>query len=350
VKILVGINSLGSGGAEVFASELAVAYAKMGHNVLFLIYAGILDNKGQTLYNELLTNNVQVVDLSSKSKVVLLFYYFYIVKTFRPKLIHSNLEQSDMLLGLTKVFNRSCSYIRTLHNVKVFDRIPLILYKLLFNLYDKNIGCSNYVKTHFEIAKLRKKIFAIPNGVDIERIRLRNINYTKEQCVFLVIGTSMKRFGEYQKGHDLIFKAFDSIKANYKVIFIGDTKNVPHDFPEAFSNPNFTFQGIVSDVTEYLLSADYLLAPSRFEGLPISVIEGVCSGLPLICSDIEGFIPFKNNSTLKVKSGDENDLRAKIEYAVRNRVTFSKLGVEHATLYREQFSIKEVAKRYLNLF
>ena len=52
MKILQVINSLSSGGAEVFAVNLSIELNKLkNNNVHFLIYHGISDKKGQYLKN-----------------------------------------------------------------------------------------------------------------------------------------------------------------------------------------------------------------------------------------------------------------------------------------------------------
>lgn len=354
MKILLGINALSSGGAEVFTAELAVAYTKKGHDVFLVTYAGILNEKGEDLKKYLIKNNVTLIDFSLKSKILLILYYIKLVLKLKPQLIHSNLEQTDLLLIITKLFSKKTKYFRTLHNIKVFEKYPLWVNKMLFKYYDKNIGCSHYTKTHYQIEELRELIIPIDNGVDVSRLsdtvsfnerKSSNLN----QTTFIVIGTSQKRFGEYQKGHDLIVEVFKEIKEDYKVIFLGNLENMEIDFPEVKNNPNYKLIGVTSNINTYIEVSDFVLAPSRFEGLPISTIEAVCSGLPLICSDIEGFLPFTQNSTLVFENENLNDLKDKIEIAINQKDLYKSKGLINKELYIKQFDINEVGSKYLNL-
>jgi glycosyltransferase involved in cell wall biosynthesis len=351
MKILIGINTLSSGGAEVFSAELAVAYRRKGHEVTLVVYGGILNSKGEYLQKYLKANDVKTIDLSNKAKILLPYYYQRMVAKLKPDLIHSNLEQTDLLLIITKPFNKGAKYIRTLHNIKILDTYPIWLHRFLFKSYDKNIGCSQFTKTHFQIEELKKEIISIENGVDISRLRTDGelVAKNKGETVFIVIGTSQKRFGKYQKGHDLIIESFKQIREPYKVFFLGNLQNMEEDFPDALENPYFKLVGIISDINEYLSIADFVLAPSRFEGLPISIIEAVCSGVPLICSNIEGFLPFSNDSTLFFENENIKDMILKLQEAIEKRDYFKQLAFKNKEKYIKKFDINEVATQYLNL-
>ena len=136
MKILLGINSLSSGGAEVFVTELAVAYRQRNHEVTLIVYAGVLDDKGKDLFNKLIEHEIVVIDLSGKPRYLMPFFYITAIWRIRPDCVHSNLEQTDLLLAITKFFNAGACYIRTLHNIKAHNGIPLFLHRWMFNRYD----------------------------------------------------------------------------------------------------------------------------------------------------------------------------------------------------------------------
>ena len=48
------------------------------------------------------------------------------------------------------------------------------------------------------------------------------------------------------------------------------------------------FGGFRYDINEILKAADVFVFPSFQEGLPVSVMEAMAAGLPVICSDIRG--------------------------------------------------------------
>ena len=64
-----------------------------------------------------------------------------------------------------------------------------------------------------------------------------------------------------------------------------EIRNLVSDLP---SNVRFDFVGLVNDVTPYLALYDILILPSRLDGRPLVVLEGLACGLPIIASRIGG--------------------------------------------------------------
>ena len=48
------------------------------------------------------------------------------------------------------------------------------------------------------------------------------------------------------------------------------------------------FSGYVSDTRLVYLAADVLLMPSRYEGLPMTLLEAMAMGLPVVASKLDG--------------------------------------------------------------
>jgi len=46
--------------------------------------------------------------------------------------------------------------------------------------------------------------------------------------------------------------------------------------------------GYREDIAELMTAADIFVLPSRFEGLPMSVIEAMLTGLPVVAADVRG--------------------------------------------------------------
>jgi len=59
-------------------------------------------------------------------------------------------------------------------------------------------------------------------------------------------------------------------------------------FAEAGLGERLRLLGYREDVAELLAAADIFVLPSYFEGLPMSIIEAMLSGLPVVASDISG--------------------------------------------------------------
>lgn len=134
----------------------------------------------------------------------------------------------------------------------------------------------------------------IPNAIDTKKFCFSEearINKRKELMLAdddFVVG----HVGYFTpvKNHGFIVEIFERMKLNKKVklLFVGDgaLKEDIQKHCERFDlMDQIIFLGIRNDMADLYSAMDMFILPSKFEGLPISVIEAQTSGLPVIVSD-----------------------------------------------------------------
>lgn len=169
--------------------------------------------------------------------------------------------------------------------------------KQLFNtnLATEFIGCSSEAADWLfgdNIPKEEIKIFN--NAIDTEKFRynekIRN-KYRKELNLEnnFVLG-NVGRF-VYQKNHDFLIDVFYEVCKNVdnaKLVLVGDGP-LKNQIEEKIKNYNIydkvIFLGRRNDVENIMQAMDVFLLPSRFEGLPLVLIEAQCNGLKCIASE-----------------------------------------------------------------
>lgn len=364
MRILHFINSLSGGGAEVFVTDLLLSLNKnpQTEKVALLIYAGILDDRGYSLQKILEENGIEIFNLGFKrnrSKIFIPFRIQKILKIFKPNVVHSHLDQADLFLGLAGFLqlNRGNTiYARTLHNNNLITRIPLKIHKYLFSFFDINVGCSNSVKEGFQIKKFRENIIAIPNGVDLSRIIYENdnphLNHDSKVLKLCVIGSFNKRHGKLQKGQDLLIESLKEDNLEIMVSFLGEGEEKNDLEKECIKSglKKCVFYGMVKNVKGFIKDSDFVVFPSRFEGLPIAAIETVVNGKPLITSNISAFDAFEKNSTIFFRSEDVQDLKSALCLAIEKKNQYKSQAIENNQLYRSRFNIEETSAKYLALY
>ena len=85
-----------------------------------------------------------------------------------------------------------------------------------------------------------------------------------------------------------VFKDFKKLNENSKLLLVGDggLKNQIREKSEELGiSDDVIMLGSRSDVNVLLQGFDFLVMPSLFEGLPVSLVEAQCAGLPVIASD-----------------------------------------------------------------
>ena len=125
-----------------------------------------------------------------------------------------------------------------------------------------------------------------------------------------------------QKNPLLLLNAFCSLQDNYQLYYIGDgplRTEIEKEILNKKLNERVKILGWVDNVPEVLPSFDIFVLPSRWEGMPLAMLEAMASGLPVISSDIPSnrFLIENTNGEL-FKSEDAISLKEKIEYLGRD--------------------------------
>ena len=125
------------------------------------------------------------------------------------------------------------------------------------------------------------------------RARLRRAMNVPERRVVVAIVSRLVR----HKGHPELIAAMRQVidtGANAELWVIGERLPSDHgeDLEPVFAasglGPRLRRLGYREDVAALLAAADIFALPSHFEGLPMSVIEAMLTGLPVVATDVRG--------------------------------------------------------------
>lgn len=208
-------------------------------------------------------------------------------------------EELCIKLGIPKVIVHSHS-----SGIEVNDPIKRkeekILHEQVKEMFCENMAtdfwaCSKTAANHLfgkQISSKRIKI--MPNAIDLKKFgydeEIRNKirkKYGLEGC--FVLG-HVGRY-EYSKNHEFLINVFSQISKrteDARLILIGDGnlfQKVQERAEKLGLTKKILFLGKRSDVSEWYQAMDVFCLPSRFEGLPIVMIEAQASGMPCIGSD-----------------------------------------------------------------
>ena len=116
----------------------------------------------------------------------------------------------------------------------------------------------------------------------------------------------------------------------------------------------FIFKGWISgkQKTHLLENADIFILPSYNEGMPMSVIEAMSFGLPVIATNVGG-IPeiIKHEKTgFLIEPGDVSGLIYYLEKLIKNRELASNIGRSGRQLALEKFDINKSVKKLESIY
>ena len=235
------------------------------------------------------------------------------------------------------------------------------------------IFVSNANKDRFQglFPQVTTPLFAFPNACsadfvpsedDSRKIALRRqFGFAPNDLIFLVVGRV-----ERAKGQHLCFRALELLKQQgnldgVKFVFAGRgseryMKIMHQELLNFALGDSVIFLGPRLDVADLLTASDVFVLPSYMEGMPISILEAMAIGLPVIASDIDGIpelIDDSNGFLIPAPSINEEacitTLAEKVNLIKQNRPILKQLGQVSRAKSNLQFHADIMFARYRDL-
>jgi len=175
---------------------------------------------------------------------------------------------------------------------KLQSTIVYILERTTQSLVDFAIFVSNFdeVYARSRNIKFERSKIVYNSCEELEpskNVQLKNINLNFEQPTYIFVA----RVG-YQKDHQTFFEALSGL-SEINIIFVGEGTDSDcfinnFYFHAVDFRGNVNFLGQRADVHNLMRQADYFVLISRYEGLPISIVEAMSIGLVPIVTDVGG--------------------------------------------------------------
>lgn len=205
-----------------------------------------------------------------------------------------------------------------------------------------------------------ERSIVIPNGIDLEDIQQgvdrdslrRSFNLPQSTRVITFIG----RLDE-QKGLDLLLEATANLETGVvgvEVWLVGDgpvRTELQRLATKLGIDDRVKFWGYQAQIERYLYASDIFALPSRYEGMPIVLLEALAAGIPCVVSQV-------GDNELVVEDGKQglvvppNDAAALAE--ALNLLLLSperrRQMSEAATRRGEDFSDENMAQRYAEVY
>lgn len=299
------INS--PGGGEVWITEVGKRLSSLGHDV------GVL-------YNDYIPYGVSVNNsyVLSKSGVNLYrcgFIALPHIESYRllpftnPKCILKTIREYDVtyfivnpsnaliLSVLKKTISKPivAGFHTTLMPWRFFShKLYITLFADIFSAFDglHVLNTSQYEIISRYVKVGEQKIFLIPCGVDVEAFQLCESPWYDNKFAVLFTGRLT-----YEKGADILVNIIEKINEEFRhissniIFIIVGSGPLLHKIKEISLNyKNVIYLGHVprEKLSQFYRKANLLLAPSRFEGMPLAVLEAQACGLPVIGSSVPG--------------------------------------------------------------
>ena len=282
-----------------------------------------------------------------------------IIKKIKPDIVHAHCIRSAILIGFLK--NTDLLKFVTIHNYphldyvygygKIIGKIAGVMMIKAIQKFDFIIACSSSISTELK-NKFSVSTLYIRNGVREnkyigDKIKLRNkLHIPTGKKVILSVGSITNL-----KNSAFLVNSLGRIKDNIYIIFLGD--GPARKFCEKNKTDNMHFLGHKTNVDEYLAAADIYVSASKTEGLPLSVLEALNSGTPVLLSDIDPHKEILSVSDKMIgytfKQNDINDFLQKLTTMLLDE-NINLMSMNAVKVGRGIFSSKNMGENYEKLY
>lgn len=353
MKIIQIIPNFSVGGAEIMCENLIYELKKLGNEVIVVS----LYNYHSPITERLEKAGIEIKYLDKRTGVdfsmfLKLFKIFY---KYKPDVVHTHLYALKYMVFpavLTGIKKR----VHTIHSlaIKECDKKSRLLAKIFYKFFSVvPVALSEAVqKTIIDEYRMKKKnVPVIFNGINLEKCILK-VNYSLDKS-FSVL--HIGRFSEAKNHFDLLkaFKIFNDKYPNSILKLIGDGElksEVKNYVKENHLGNSVKFLGLQSNVYPFLNETDIFTLPSKYEGIPMTLIEAMGTGLPIVATEVGG-IPdmLENNESALLTKVNVREIAEAFEKLFLDEELRERLG-KNALRESARFSSKEMAKKYISVY
>lgn len=353
MKVIQVMPEFGLAGAEVMCENLAYGLQQQGVEVIIVslydYHSAITDRLEKKGIRIVYLNKKPGFDFSMYKKLYKLF------KAEKPDVIHTHRYVTRYVIP-SAIRAKIKRRVHTVHNVaqKESEKIGRLLNKFFYKHANViPVALSELVQETIqqEYKMSKDKIPVILNGIDLSKCKPKADYAINGTIKILHIGRFMA-----QKNHKGLVQAFEIFHQKYpnsilQLIGDGELRGEIQSFvDEAGLTECVEFLGLQDNVYEYLHNADIFALPSLYEGVPMTLIEAMATGLPIVATKVGG-IPdmlVDGESAILTDVNIEQVADAFLSLAT-DECLRAKLGAK-AKAESVKFSSKTMAEEYFKIY
>ena len=351
MKVIQVMPFFGLGGAEIMCENLVYELKKMGHEVIVVS----LYNKQTPITERFEKAEIDIryldkkdgFDISIFNKLRKLF------KQEKPDVIHTHIYTTKYVFPIAAQLK--IRVVHTVHSIatKEMSKTSRKLNKFFYKHFDVTpVALSEAVKKTI-IEEYRLEPTTVPvilNGIDLNKCKQKS-HYDIDNVFRIVhVGSFLK-----VKNHTGLISAFEIFNKKHpksELHLIGDgerRKQIEQLVFEKGLSKCVKFYGLQSNVHLYLSDMDVFTLPSLYEGIPMSIVEAMGTGLPIVATAVGGVPDMLNMDSALLVPVDVDEISEAFEKYYMD----AKLRENHSKkvlALSERFSSKTMAENYIEAY
>lgn len=348
LRVLIVTADLSVGGGQQVVYELAKNLNKEEVEFAVLCYAGhadsIADKKAQ---NEFYTIYLEEKGPATFSKIRKILKT---INEYKPDVVHAHLGGVFYSVIWAILFHgRLVITAHTKPNQAFSKRIEpgirFLLKKKRAYIVGVSEGNKSALNEYFSISDNR--IQCVNNGVDLDRF------YQKEHDCFTFINVARQDENKNQGAIIRCFGKVHEIDLNTRLFLLGDGpthEKLVQLALETVEDKSIVLTGLIANTEDYYAISDVYIQSSHREAMPMSMLEAMGAGLPLISTNVGGVCDIIDSNGIIVPDNQEEKL---FEAMMQMRNASKKEIREMGRISKgktEEYSAREMAKKYMRIY
>ena len=339
------------GGAQIHVKDISIGMKERGHSVVLVTGIGenihsILEEEGIPNYrSKHLIRNMNII-----SDVKAFIEIRKMLKEIAPNIIATHSSKAG-IIGRIAGWTLRIPTVFTAHGWSFTEGVSskrrifyMFIEKIVGTFSDGIITVSKYDSDLARDSKVVPvhKLHTIHNGVHEYKHPKRVKRLDCEPTIIMVA-----RFARPKKQLALL-KALQKLKlVGWNVRFAGEGPLLNEAINYVKANQlceRVEFLGDRNDVMELLQQSDVFVLLSDWEGLPLSILEAMRSGLPIIASDVGGVKEAVHQSIngYIIPKNNEAELICKLSEILTSSALRLEMGNESRKLFETHFTFKKM--------
>lgn len=348
------------GGASVHLLDLASGLQAKNYDVHILAGGtGILNDFAEQRHLSISSIPSLVRDINLYRDFKAFFELKRAIKNFKPDLVHLHSSKAG-LLGRLACRSLSIPCVFTAHGWAFTEGVsalrrrfylalerfasPLANKIIAVSEYDKSLAIKNNVVTESQVV-------LVHNGVSDRASQVGLAVHTDKADVRIIM---VARF-EQPKDQIRLLKVLSRLQSLPWVLeFVGDGPGLAKAqslCAQLGVISKVRFSGACSDVPNRLVGADIFVLLSHWEGLPLTILEAMCVGLPVIASDVGGVKETINHdSGFLVSGASDDDLIEALQKLILSAELRTQMGSASRALYEKCFTVGRMIEQTESIY
>jgi len=348
------------GGAERQAMLLAKGLTRRGWHVAAIALSG----SGGAAEEELCEAGVEFVSLRMRKGLADVrgwwLLHRWLVRN-RPDVLHAHMPHAAWMARWSRLFAPECVVVDTIHTSAIGTRGRQLGYRWSDWLTDQVTAVSEGAAEAYGSAGMvsAQHLATLPNGIDTKhwqpdpamRATMRERLGVTDEFLWVAAGRLAP-----VKDYPTLLRALKMLQEPLQLAIAGDGSM---DGPlrrlayELRVEHRVQFLGFKEDMREWMQAADGVALASRWEGLPMALLEAGACGVPAVATDVAGSREtiVHGETGLLAKAGDTEAFAGAMKELMDTPAeTRRKIGERARQLVTERYGIDSILDRWEALY